>query len=124
MHENPDYHEDYSNYNEFGPEPASIPDELKICGNCAHCDVADQPVYIRTPGGSKVCGGQCLYPASGCTDFENDADIMDGAVFVPFDGRTCENFEPSPECLAQAEDYAEYDRDPYAYSGVDRREFY
>ena len=117
----PDRHERGEDFSE-GP---GFPDELKVCGCCQYCDSPDQAVYLRTPGGFKARGGQCLYPACGCTDFETGCDILDGAVFVAFTGRPCPNFEPTAEALAAAADAAEYERDPYAYNGVNEgRDFY
>ena len=117
----PDRHERGEDFSE-GP---GFPDELKVCGCCQYCDSPDQAVYLRTPGGFKARGGQCLYPACGCTDFETGCDILDGAVFVAFTGRPCPNFEPTAEALAAAADAAEYERDPYACNGVNEgRDFY
>ena len=115
-------HEDYNNYEEFGPEPPEIPDEYRVCGWCEYCDQPDHPVYIK---GRDIItkGGQCLYRASMCVDGERDEDILDGAVFVPFDGQVCKNFEPCAEALREAADAAEYNRDPYTYNGVSPKNF-
>ena len=100
-----------------------IPDEYKTCGCCEYC-AQGQVVYISTAHGRER-GAQCLYQASGCTYFESGNDILDGVVFVPFTGRPCPNFEPTAEALAAAADAAEYERDPYAYNGVNEgRDFY
>lgn len=119
-------HEDYSNYEEFGPEPPEFPDELKICGNCEY--FKDQE-GVRGQFRGGVIGSieyvaQCINMNSGCRDFGNDDDIWDGLVFVPWDGRVCLNFEPCAEALAEAKAIAEERRDPYAANGVSERDFY
>lgn len=107
---------------DFSPAP-ELPDELKICGECEYY-AYDQPICLCAHGGQRVRGAQCLYQASGCTDFETGNDILDGVVFVPFTGRPCSNFEPCAEALAAAAEAAEYERNPYAANGVDQRDFY
>lgn len=101
-------HEDYNDFAEFGPEPPEIPEEMKLCGWCEsysmHCSV-----QIFTGAGYEE-GAQCTCSSSGCANFADDEDIRDGAVFVPFFGRPCQNFAASQDAL----DEAAYQRANYA----------
>lgn len=110
---------------DFSEAPV-IPDELKVCGECEYYNFREEnvPSGQFNQGSYRAGVKQCLHAHSGCTDFANGDDILDGMVFVPFDGRICKNFEPCAEALAAAADAAEYDRDPYAYNGVNERDFY
>ena len=118
-------HDDYNNYDEFGPEPLEIPDGLKDCGNCAHFRLYDPHQHMPIFDGRKwIYGGQCTCISSGGVDFENDSDIPDGFVFVLVDGRPCGRFEPCARARAEAADWAEQASDPYAYNGVSERDFY
>ena len=116
MHENPDYHEDYSNYNEFGPEPASIPDELKICGNCAFYDAKMAPVTVFTAYGDEIEARNCECDDLGyrnyvLTEYETNA--------CP-----CRYFTPTAETRAAAEDYAAEEINRHKYNGIGPHDFY
>ena len=107
-------------------EDPHIPEGLKLCGYCEHCNSPDQPVYIRIARKGEIDierGGQCTCRDSVCVDFGHDKELLEAATFVSFKRRACQNFEPTAEALAAAADAAEYARDPYAYYGVNERDF-
>lgn len=82
-------HEDYANYNEFGPENPEIPEEYLYCLFCVYHDVAAPPRRVCTALGDELLCRPCLAvpsrlveeetPAAGCRQFTPTNAALSGA---------------------------------------------
>ena len=82
-------HEDYTNYDEFGPNNPEIPEEYLYCLFCAYHDAASPPRRVLTALGDELLCRPCLAapsrfveeetPAAGCKHFAPTNAALSGA---------------------------------------------
>lgn len=97
---------------DFSPPSPEIPEACRICKFCEYFDKDPKkptPFTFMSEGGDD-------YECYACLAVENR--------LVEEDTSCCKDFLPNAEAEAEAQDEENYRRDPYAYNGVSRRDFF